>query len=43
MNVTTIKLHKNTKSELDKFRKYRNESYDEVIHKYIAKNTTKTK
>ena len=43
MNVTTIKIHENTKTELDNFREYRNESYDEVIGKiiYIAK-TCKT-
>ncbi len=35
MNETTIKLHKDTKMELDKFREYRNESYDEVIQKVI--------
>lgn len=40
MNATTIKVHTETKSELDKFREYRNESYDEVIHKlvHIAKH-----
>ena len=44
MNATTIKIHGETKSELDKFREYRNESYDEVIHKlvHIVKNV-KTK
>lgn len=43
MNATTIKLHGATKSQLDKFREYENESYDEVIRKiiYIAK-TCKT-
>ncbi|MBT3405950.1 hypothetical protein HN419_02160 [Candidatus Woesearchaeota archaeon] len=42
--VTTIKLHTETKQELDSFREYKNESYDEVIKKvvYIAK-TVKTK
>jgi hypothetical protein len=37
---TTIKIHGETKSELDRFREYKNESYDEVIRKviYIAKN-----
>lgn len=40
-NATTIKLHTKTKTQLDKFREYKNESYDEVIAKlvYIAKNT----
>ena len=39
METTTIKLQKNTKSQLDMFREYKNESYDEVIKKviYIAK------
>ncbi|MBI2145667.1 hypothetical protein HYU18_05110 [Candidatus Woesearchaeota archaeon] len=40
MNATTIKLNQNTKAELDRFREYKNESYEEVIQKiiYIAKN-----
>ena len=40
MTATTIKIHDGTKSELDKFREYRNESYDEVIAKlvHIAKH-----
>ena len=40
MSTTTIKLHEETKSELDMFREYKNESYDEVIKKivFIAKN-----
>ena len=43
MSETTIKLHEDTKFELDTFREYKNESYDEVIKKmlYIAK-TAKT-
>lgn len=43
MIATTIKLHQETKSTLDKFREYKNESYDEVINKlvYIAKNVEK--
>lgn len=43
MVTTTIKLYTETKSELDLFREYKNESYDEVIKKliYIA-NTCKT-
>jgi len=40
MVATTIKLSSDTKHELDLFREYKNESYDEVINKlvYIAKN-----
>ena len=40
METTTIKIQGDTKLELDKFREYKNESYDEVIKKmvYIAKN-----
>jgi flagellar motor component MotA len=39
MEATTIKIHENTKEQLDQFREYKNESYDEVIKKmvYIAK------
>ena len=38
---TTIKIHENTKQELDTFREYLNESYDEVIKKvvFIAKTS----
>ena len=41
MSSTTIKLQTETKNQLDTFREYKNESYDEVINKlvYIAKNT----
>jgi len=44
MNATTVKIHAETKSQLDHFREYKNESYDEVIRKvvYIAQNA-KTK
>ena len=40
MKATTIKIYEDTKSQLDTFREYKNESYDEVIKKviYIAKN-----
>ena len=40
MDATTIKIYEATKQELDHFREYKNESYDEVIKKviYIAKN-----
>ena len=43
MSDTTIKLHLETKAELDQFREYRNESYDEVIVKlvYVAKQCRK--
>ena len=43
MKATTIKIHKNTKSEIDKFREYKNESYDEVLKKliYIVKSIKK--
>ena len=40
MRSTTIKIYEDTKSQLDTFREYKNESYDEVIKKviYIVKN-----
>ena len=40
MSSTTIKLDEKTKTRLNSFREYKNESYDEVINKlvYIAKN-----
>ncbi len=43
MDATTIKIHEDTKIELDTFREYKNESYDEVLKKllFIAK-TCKT-
>ena len=43
MNDTTIKIHKDTKREIDKFREYKNESYDEVLRKllYIIKSIKK--
>ncbi len=36
---TTIKLNPNTKVELDRFRQYKSESYDELVRKliYLAK------
>ena len=39
MSATTIKIHPDTKTEIDQFREYKNESYDEVLKKlvYIAK------
>ncbi len=41
MSVTTIKVQQTTKSQLDLFREYKNESYDEVINKlvYVAKQS----
>lgn len=38
--VTTVKLDLKTKSLLDSFKQYKNESYDEVVNKliYIVKN-----
>ncbi len=41
--VTTIKLQEKTKGELEKFREYKNESYEEIVRKlvYIAE-TAKT-
>jgi len=38
--ATTIKMHPETKSQLDLFREYKSESYDDVIKKliYIANN-----
>jgi predicted transcriptional regulator len=35
MEVTTIKLGLKTKSALDSFKQYKNESYDEVVNKLI--------
>jgi predicted transcriptional regulator len=43
MNATTIKIHKDTKAQIDQFREYKNESYDEVLRKiiYIVKSIKK--
>ena len=40
MSETTIKIHEETKFELDTFREYKNESYNDVVKKvmFIAKN-----
>lgn len=40
---TTIRLKDRTKQELDSFRQYKNESYDEIIRKvaHIAKTAEK--
>ncbi len=35
MEVSTIRLHKKTKSGLDRYKEYRNESYDEVVMKLV--------
>ena len=35
MDATTIKIYENTKQQLDQFREYKNESYDEVIKKMV--------
>jgi predicted transcriptional regulator len=42
--ATTMKIDEHTKSDLDKFREYKNESYDEIVRKliYIAKNADKS-
>ncbi len=32
---TTIRINQKTKSELDAFRQYKNESYDELVRKLI--------
>ncbi|MCX6771020.1 MAG: hypothetical protein NTX79_03120 [Candidatus Micrarchaeota archaeon] len=36
MDACTIKLRPHTKSYLDRYREYRNESYDEVVAKLIS-------
>ncbi len=43
LETTTLKIHEDTKLQLDSFREYKNESYDEVIKKviYIAKTCKK--
>jgi predicted transcriptional regulator len=43
MTATTIKIQSDTKSQIDQFREYKNESYDEVIKKliFIVKNLKK--
>ncbi|MDD4353560.1 MAG: hypothetical protein PHN56_03825 [Candidatus Nanoarchaeia archaeon] len=43
MSETTIKLRSETKMELDSFREYMNESYDELLRKiiFVAKNCKK--
>jgi hypothetical protein len=43
VSATTIKLQNQTKDELDQYREYKNESYDEVINKllFVAKTARK--
>ncbi len=43
MDATTIKIDPKTKKDLDQFKEYKNETYDEVLRKviYIAKNSKK--
>ena len=36
MDICTIRLHKKTKGHLDRYREYRNESYDEVVMKLVG-------
>lgn len=36
MDIATIRLHKKTKFHLDRYREYRNESYDEVVMKLVG-------
>ncbi len=36
MDVCTIRLHRKTKTHLDQYREYRNESYDEVVMKLVG-------
>ena len=35
LDATTIKLHAKTKRQLDQWREYRRESYDDVIQKLV--------
>jgi len=43
MDTTTIKLYGETKLQLNQFREYKNESYDEIVKKlvYIARTAGK--
>ena len=36
MSITTIKIHSDTKLELDRLREHTSESYDEVIRKAVS-------
>ena len=44
MEATTIKIDPKTKKDLDQFKEYKNETYDEVLRKviYIAKTSKKS-
>ncbi len=43
MKTTTIKLFSETKYQIDNYREYRNESYDEILRKllFIVKNVVR--
>ena len=36
MNITTIKLDKETKSRLDKLKEHKRETYDEILRKMLG-------
>ncbi len=36
IDVCTIRLRSKTKTQLDRYREYRNESYDEVVQKLVS-------
>ena len=36
MDVCVVRLHKKTKASLDRYKEYRNESYDEVVAKLVG-------
>ncbi len=35
MEATTIKIHEDTKKQIDQFKEYGNETYDEVLKKLV--------
>jgi len=35
MDICTVRMHQRTKTHLDRYREYRNESYDEVVMKLV--------
>lgn len=43
MSITTIKINRKTKGILDRYREYKNESYDDILKKllFIIKNIKK--
>lgn len=44
IKTTTIKIHQDTKTQLDRLREYKNETYDELIKKVLfIVETLKTK